>query len=69
MADLSVAQVTDSRPYYELAESVADPVKREELLRALREADRYHEQALLEDMGYDNCDVCQANRRREAWGQ
>jgi hypothetical protein len=23
--------------------------------------------ALMEDMGYDDCPICVANRRREAW--
>ena len=37
------------------------------LRRIMEENERQAFQAKLEDMGEDGCDVCQANRLREAW--
>jgi hypothetical protein len=36
--------------------------------RALDEAAHYMAEAYLQDLGESDCQVCLANRRREAWG-
>jgi hypothetical protein len=43
------------------------PEEAAELRRTMDANERASFQAKLEDMGYDNCEVCRANRLREAW--
>lgn len=43
------------------------PEERQRLRSAIRQAEQASFDAKLEDMGYDECPTCLANRRRDAW--